>query len=169
MTTNSVFSVIVASYISSEEARADLSGLDDLFWTSPLSAFDAALIVTDAWGQVRVDSHKSQDDALIGPLNDAFTKLFGGPFIGGVAPPLPKDPRVPHNELMRIGDAMGPSSVKSIALTLGEHEMNRQEIFPRAEAVRMESVESSTEKLEDLASTVVETIRSLRKESSQHS
>jgi hypothetical protein len=169
MTTNSVFSVVVASYISSEEARADLSGLDDLFWTSPLSAFDAALIVTDAWGQVRVEAHKSQDDALIGPLNNAFTTLFGGPFIVGVAPPPPRDQRLPHSELMRIGDAMGPSSVKTVALTLGEHEMNLQEVFPRAEAVQIASVESSKEKLEDLASAVVETVRSLRKESSRHS
>jgi hypothetical protein len=169
MTTNSVFSAIVASYVSSEEARADLSGLDDLYWTSPLSAFDAALIVTDAWGQVRVEAHESQESELIGPLNDAFTVLFGGPFMGGVAPPLPKDKRLPHKELLRIGDAMGPSSVKTVALMLGEQQMNLQEIFPRAEAVQMASVASSKEKLEDLASAVVETVRSLRKESSRHS
>jgi hypothetical protein len=49
MTTNSVFSVIVASYVSSEDARADLSGLDDLYWSRPLSDYDAAVIITDAW------------------------------------------------------------------------------------------------------------------------
>jgi hypothetical protein len=168
MTTDSVFTVIVASYVSSEDAREDLSRLRDRYWDSPLSAYDAALLVTDAWGQVRVEAHTSQEDILIGPLHDAFTKLFGGPFVGGVAPPLPNDRRLPHKELLRIGDAMGPSSVKTVASMLGQGQVNLSEAFPRANAVEMTSIESTQENLEELASAISEAVRSRGKESSRN-
>jgi hypothetical protein len=168
MTSKQVFEVIVASYVSSEDAREDLSRLRDRYWDSPLSAYDAALIVTDAWGQVRVEAHTSQEDVLIGPLHDAFTVLFGGPFMGGVAPPLPKDRRLPHKELLRIGDAMGPSSVRTVALTLGQEQLDLAVVFPRAEAVDMTSIESTRENLEELASAIAEVVRSRGNESSRN-
>ena len=166
MTSKQVFEVTVASYTSSEDARADLSRLKDVYWTSRLSAYDAALIVTDAWGQVRVEAHTSQEEVLMGPLNDAFTVLFGGPFVGGAAPPLPGDRRIPHKELLRIGDAMGPSSVRTIALMLGQEQLDPTEVFPRADAVEMTSVESTAEDLSALATVITDVMRSSRKKSS---
>jgi hypothetical protein len=170
MTTNAVFSVIVASYVSSEDARADLSALDDLYWSRPLSDYDAALIVTDAWGQVRVEAHKSRSaaDLDVGPIHDAFTVLFGGPFVGGVAPPSPNDRRLPHRELVKIGDAMGPSSVRIIVLVLGQQQLNLSEVFPRADAVELTSIESSRDNLEELASSIAKAVRSRGKESSRN-
>jgi hypothetical protein len=169
MTTNAVFSLVVASYVSSEDARPDLSGLDDLYWTRPLSDYDAALIVTDAWGQVRVEAHTSRSsaDLDVGPIHDAFTVLFGGPFVGGVAPPRPNDRRLSHRELLNIGDAMGPSSVRTIALVLGEQQLDLAEVLPRATAVEIMSIESTGEDMEKLVSSIAKAVRSELKESSR--
>jgi hypothetical protein len=162
MTRNSVFSVVVASYVSSEDARADLTGLDDLYWTRPLSHYDAALIITDAWAQVRVEAHTSRSsaDLDVGPIHDAFTVLFGGPFVGGVAPPKPNDRRLSHKELLNIGDAMGPSAVKIIALILGEQQLDLAEVLPRADSVELTSSESTGEDLDEMASTIAGAVRS---------
>jgi hypothetical protein len=166
MTSKQVFEVIVGSYASSEDARADLSRLKDVYWSTPLSAYDAALLVTDAWGQVRVEAHISQEEVLMGPPHDAFTVLFGGPFVGGAAPPLPGDRRIPHKELLSIGDAMGPSSVRTIALMLGQEQLEPTEVFPLADAVEMASVESTAENLSALATVITDVMRSPRRESS---
>jgi hypothetical protein len=167
MTTTSAFAVVVGSYLSTEDARVDLSHLDDLFYESRLSAYDAALIVTDAWGQVRVEAHTSSSDLLVGPVHDAFTVLFGGPFVAGTAP-LPNDRRLPHKELLAIGDAMGPSSVRTIALVLGQQQLDLAEVFQRADTVEMASVESTDENLQVLASLITDVMRKWRKDSSRN-
>ena len=170
MTTNSVFTVVVGSYVSSEDAMSDLKGLDDVYYVRPFSAYDAALIVTDAWGQVRVEAHISRQDSdlLIGPLHDAFTVLLGGPFVGGTAPPPPNDRRLPHKVLLEIGDAMGPSAVRTIALVLGQERPDLTEVFHHADTVEMASVESTAENLQGLASVIADLMRKYRKESSRN-
>jgi hypothetical protein len=51
---------------------------------------------------------------------------------------------------------------------LGDKPLKLDEVFPRAEAVQITSLESSREKLEELASAITEAVRELRKGSSRN-
>jgi hypothetical protein len=150
--------VIVASYVSSVDAKADLSGLDNVFWDGKLASYDAALLATDAWSQATISSHASRTsgDLDIGPVHDAFTVLFGGPFMSGGAVPLPADHRLRRDELLRLGNMLGPDSVIAIALVMvpdyrvdgrqiGYREAGITDVFARSDWVAAQSVDSKAD------------------------
>jgi hypothetical protein len=61
---------------------------------------------------------------------------------------------------------MGPSSVRTIALMLGQEQLEPTEVFPLADAVEMASVESTADNLSALATVITDVMRSPRRESS---
>ncbi len=148
--------VVVAAYLSSTDAQADVSRLDDSYWQGVIAAYEACLVATDAWAQVSVAAHTSRrpDDLAEGPIHNAFTVLFGGPFVTGKAPPLPADHRLTHEELVRIGGAMGPASVGVVVLVQAEDHHRLTDVFVHADWVALEPADSTEESASGLASII---------------
>ena len=134
--------IIVAAYVSSEEAMADFGGLEDFFWQLTLGSYDAVLLVTDAWNQVRVAARSSRTagDLSIGPLHDGFTLLFGGPFLAGDAPIPPPDRRLSRSALLALGDALRAGSVVVIAVIATAEPAKLVGIFKRAVSVKSQTM-----------------------------
>jgi hypothetical protein len=153
--------VIAASYLSSEEAASDLLALDDSYWRSEVEAYDAVIVVADAWNQVRVTSHtgRDADDVFLGTLHDAITDLFGGPFVGGKAPPLPADHRLPQVALLGLADVLPAGSVRAVVVAQVRRAEEFAEMFPHADWIATQMVDWTEENPPDLAPVVAEVMR----------
>jgi hypothetical protein len=153
--------VIAASYLLREEAASDLSALDDSYWRAEVEAYDAAIVLADAWNQVRVASHTGRDagGVFLGSLHDAVTGLFGGPFVGGKAPPLPPDHRLPEVALLGLADVLPAGSVRAVVVAQVRKADEFAEMFPHADWIAAQVVEWTEENPPDLAPIVAELMR----------
>jgi hypothetical protein len=153
--------VIVASYLSSEEAASDLSALDDSYWRAVVETYDAVIVVTDAWNQVRVASRTGRDAGgiFLGSLHDALTDLFGGPFVGGKAPRLPADKRLTEVALLGLADVLPAGSVRAVVVTQIRKADEFAQMFPHADWIATQEVEWMEEDPPDLAPIVAQVMR----------
>ncbi len=153
--------VIVASYITSEDAAVDLSALDDSYWQANLWAYDAAIVVTDAWNQLHLASRtgRSAGDVLVGPLHNAFTALFGGPFVAGKAPTLPVDRRLPEAALRPLVEGLPADSVRTLVVAQGLREADLEPVFTHSEWLETETVESTGKSPQDLTRVIANMMR----------
>jgi hypothetical protein len=161
MSTHLDLTVIAASYLSSEEAALDLSALDDSYWRAELEAYDSVVVVSDAWNQVRVASRTGRDagGVVLGPLHNAINDIFGGPFVGGKAPPLPADHRLKEGALLGLADALPAGSVRAIVVALTRRADEFAEMLPRADWIATQMVEWREENPPDLAPMVGDLLR----------
>jgi hypothetical protein len=143
MTANPPVTVTVASYVSSEDADTDLRNLDDLYWNTTVHAYDAAVVVTDAWNQLRVGARSGRwaGDVSVGPLQHAFTAIFGGPFMAGKPPAPPPDHRFSESELRKVGLVLSANSVLIVAIGQTDEPERAGVAFPRAEWVQWQTIE----------------------------
>jgi hypothetical protein len=163
MTTQSAFAVRIASYVSSIDAKSDLEAIDALHFDGVVTAYDAALVVNGAWGEAKLASRtsRSSGDFLDGPLHGAFTRLFGGPFMGGDAPPGPIadiDRRLPQETVVRLGDRFPAASVVLVIVALAPDSESITRALSHAEWVASESVapsDASASRLSDILENVL--------------
>jgi hypothetical protein len=161
MTIQASLTVVVASYVSRVDAKSDLEAIDGLYFSGAVGAYDAALVINGAWGNAQLGARTSRSSAdfFDGPLHGTFTRLFGGPFVGGDAPaPLPDiDHRLPRATVVRFGDAFPAASVVLIMVAL-THSDALAKALSHTEWVASEDVswtEENTSRLADILHDVL--------------
>jgi hypothetical protein len=153
--------VIVGSYVSSIDAKSDLEAFDALFVEDTVAAYDAAMVVNSAWGSATLGSRisRSSADFLDGPLHNAFTSLFGGPFMSGDAPIPEVDRRLPQETVRRLGDTFPAGSVVLIVVALARDSQALTRVLTHADWVnsqRLEGSEASQARLSEVLKNVLQ-------------
>jgi hypothetical protein len=145
------------------DAKNDLEALEALYINGAVGAYDAAMVINGAWGNAQLSARTSRisADILDGPLHNVFTRVFGGPFVGGDAPkPLANiDRRLPRETVVRFGDAFPAASVVLIVVALASDPEALASAFSRAESVDSENVawaEDNTSRLSEIIQSILQ-------------
>jgi len=151
--------VVVARYPLTNDAIADMGAVDIAYTEDPVSAYDAAVITTDAWAQVHTQARQSATAMNLPetPLVKAFTTLFGGPFVAGVAPSIVSgDKRIPHAALDQIGRELPADAVALFVVAQAKRAHAIESLFSRSEGVAVRAVEPQTMNAEEFPSVLSE-------------
>jgi hypothetical protein len=113
------------------------------------------MVINSAWGSAKIGSRvgRSSADFLDGPLHNAFTSLFGGPFMSGDAPIPDVDRRLPQETVRRLGDTFPAGSVVLVAVGLVRDSEALGRVLTHADWVnsqRLEGSEASQSRLSEV-------------------